>query len=207
MRCCALIVAVSITAIGPARAGSLTYTSNFSNRLPGPAIPQFDSAHGQLLDVEATVAGFVSGTFGTIPAVTSGSYNLYVGASLTSGVEGIPFVSLGAVHSSTSFSGATGGLLFLGGDFTLSQDIASGLGFFYGNGQIGLNLDVSQFLTDKTPADANAILVFASGGGTLTVTYNFAVPEPPGMLMAGIASLTGLSCWLWRRTHLSFLSP
>jgi hypothetical protein len=201
VRCCALFVIVSVTAIGPGRAGSITYTSTFSNRLTGPAIPQFDSSLGQLLDVEATVKGFVSGTFEAVPAVTSGTYNLFVGASLTSGQGGFPFVSLGAAHSSTPFSGGTGGLLFLGGDFTVSRDLTSDLGPFNGKGQIGLSLDVSQFVSDRMPGDANALLIFASGGGTLTVTYGFAVPEPPSAIMAGIASLIGLGCWLWRASR------
>jgi hypothetical protein len=203
VRCCALIALVSVSAVGPGRAGSITYTANFSNRTPPPAIPQFDSALGQLIDVEATVTGGVGGTFETIPAVTSGTYNLYVGASLTSGEGGLPFVSLGAANSSTPFSGGTGGVLFLGGSFTVSRDLTSELGPFYGNKKIGLSLDVSQFLTDKIPDDAYAYLAYASGGGTLTVTYTFAVPEPPGAIMAGTAAMVGLGCWLWRRKPLA----
>jgi hypothetical protein len=207
VRCCALIAVISISVVGPASAGSITYTSTFSNRFPGPAIPQFDSALGELLEVQATVTGFVSGTFETIPAVTSATYNLRVGASLTSGEGGFPFASLGVANSSTPFSGGTGGLFFLGGGFTLTRELTSEFGPFVGNGQIGLSLDVSQFLTDKIPENANAFLLFASVGGTLTVTYSFAVPEPPGVIMAGTAGLLGLGCWLWRRKLLSSRQP
>jgi hypothetical protein len=126
---------------------------------------------------------------------------------LTSGSGGFPLVPLGASNSSTPFSDATGGLLFLGGDFTVWRDITSELGPFYGNGQIGLSLDVSQFLTDKTPPDALAFLVGASGGGTLTVTYTFAVPAPPGIVMASTAGFIWLGCWLWCRKAFSSWQP
>jgi hypothetical protein len=207
VRCCALIVIISVSAFGQAYAGSITYTSPFSNRFGGPAVPQFDSSRGALLDVEATVTGFVDGVFETIPTLASATYNLYVGASLTSGEGGFPFVPLGASNSSTPYTGSLSDPLFVGGAFTVFRDLTSDLGPFYGNGQIGLSLDVIQFLTDKIPEDAYAYLLYASGGGTLTVTYTFTLPEPPGVVMAGTAAVIGWGFWRWRRKPVSSRHP
>src|SRR3954467_14456143 len=94
VRCCALIVVVSITAIVPGRAGSITYTANFNNRLPLPALPGFDSSLGQLTQVDLDITVAASGFWSTQETpVSSGTFHIlfealvdgnYVGSAQTS---------------------------------------------------------------------------------------------------------------------------
>jgi hypothetical protein len=200
VRSCALFVVVSITAMGTGRAGSITYTANFSNRLPPPAVPQFDPAFGQLVDVETTVTGTIVGEFETIPTLTSATYVLTIVVYLTNEPSGFPFVELGLSKSSTTYSGSLTDPLFVSGGFSVSTDLTSQLGPFYGTGQVGLALSGAQALTDLSPAGAFAHSIGGSYSGNETITYNFVAPEPPGVIMAGTAALIGLGCWL-RRNH------
>ena len=207
VRCCALVVIVSVSAIGQTTAGSITYTANFSDRLPPPAIPQFDSALGQLVDVEATVAGHISEEFETNPTLTSATYVLNVGVFLTNATSGFPFVFLGGSRSSTTYSGSLSDRLFVSGGFSAATDLTSQFGPFYGTGQIGLSFDAAGALTDIAPAGAYVYPITGSYSGTETITYHFVALEPPGATMAATASLIGLGCWLWRASVLGSGRP
>jgi hypothetical protein len=204
VRCCALIVLVSVTLIGSAKAGSITYTVNYNNELPIPPIPQFDPALGQLLDVEASVVGSDTALYVSTSNVTGATYYLAVNAYLLSGFS---VVSIGGSMSRTTYSEFDPFRIVVTGDYSASADLTSQLEPFYGTGQIGLKLIEFADLTDVSPSGANVFAVKGFDSGTETITYNFVAPEPPGLIMAGTAALVGLGCWLRRRKALSFQQP
>jgi hypothetical protein len=199
VRSCALIVVVSISSIGPGRAGSITYTASYSAHSGGPVIPQFDSALGQLLDVEATVTGSLTEWFQAYPTFASATYFLGAQVDLTREPSGFSFVTLGVSNSSTTYSGSLPGLLIVTGDYAVSTVLTSQLEPFYGTGQIGLVVFLFPFLSEVSPSGSIFGPIEAFGSGTETITYNFVVPEPHGLIMAGTAALVGLACWLRRR--------
>jgi hypothetical protein len=178
---------------------------NFNNRLPIPAIPQFDPALGQLLDVQATVTGDFSVEFQSTSTLTSVTSVFSVLVSLTREPSGFPFVVLGGSRSSTTYTGGLGNPFFVEGGFSVSNDLTTQLDPFYGKGQIGLSLDVNQSLTDLVPVGSHASPITGSSSGTETITYTFTAPEPAGVIMAGTAALFGLACWL--RHRMPWVSP
>jgi hypothetical protein len=201
VRCCALIVVVSITPIGSGWAGSITYTVNYNNELPIPPIPQFDSALGQLLNVEVSVVGSDTGLYLATPTVTSATYYLAVDVDLIIPSNGFSVVTLpvGGSTTRTPYSGGDPGFLTVTGGYSVGVDLTSHLEPFYGTGQIGLSLLEFAALIDLSPSDAYASAIRGYDSGTETITYNFIAPEPPGFIMAGTAALVGLACWLRRR--------
>jgi hypothetical protein len=201
VRCCALILVVSITAIVPGRAGSITYTANFGRMLPMPTLPGFDTSITDLDEVDFKVTGFVSGFWlSEVSPIASGTFNLDAETLLNN-------VDVGFSQTAAPFSyPAPQIFLFLDATFAVDSVLTSDLSMFYAPQTMTLSLLLNYYFTDIDPG-VYPVGEISSWGGTETLTYIYGVPEPSGASMAGTASLIGLAFWLWRRMHLSSRQP
>jgi hypothetical protein len=187
-------------AIGRPQAASISFSASLSTKTQPGFVSQFNPSLGTLTEVDFTAAGrggsLVTASASSVPfsgtfLFSESFFGVFPGGGFDFGsyiASGLPFTSLG-------------GGVDLEANFNFSTALTTGLTGFIGTGVI--NLQTSEFAEITSPAVQQSLYLSAASG-IATVTYQYtpaAVPEPPGLVTAGIAMLAGMGFRLCRRSH------
>ena len=175
--------------------GSISYVVYLNSFEQTGYLPQFDPSLGPLTGISYAGSVGAGSELEFYQPQSSVTYSVYMQLLLI----GPGISSFGAdstidlpVQSGTQYynSPAEGGYITPDMvDISGSLDVAS---YFYGTG--GINVQIGAFFDLDVPFSGRE-----SASGTMTFTYTYGVPEPPGLVLASIAAILPLSLIAWKR--------
>jgi hypothetical protein len=189
------------TAVIPATAGSITYTTNVDTVSQPGSIPQFDANLGVLTSVEFKLSLTAYSTFSVVPDISGGTYILPVSFDFIAGTSDF----FAEFANSFNFGlGSSQSAFQLTDSFDYSASLAADP-VFTGNGQLSLQIGYgfgSPSITSP-PLDFQEFVVgfpdsYMTGQATVTYEYG-AIPEPRSFVMGGTACVAWLGFAIGRR--------